>query len=215
MSFDYTALLTGGYRDKPRMVAAVALLGSAFSELSDTLAAMAPAHHLDTAVGEQLDTLGIWIGGDRRLPIAVSGTYFSFDVSGLGFDEGIWKPADVAVEGQVVLDDSTFREVLRVLVAKNNWGGRQLGYNNYTASFDFGDVTFSVHDLQDMTATVHVSGASVPPFLRVVIQVLELVPKPMGVEYVAYNYTSAPVLFATVWDDTQRWWDFMVWEDTL
>ena len=215
MSFDYTALLTGGYRDKPRMVAAVALLGSAFSELSDTLAAMAPAHHLDTAVGEQLDTLGIWIGGDRRLPIAVSGTYFSFDVSGLGFDEGIWKPADVAVEGQVVLDDSTFREVLRLLVAKNNWGGRQLGYNNYTASFDFGDVTFSVHDLQDMTATVHVSGASVPPFLRVVIQVLELVPKPMGVEYVAYNYTSAPVLFATVWDDTQRWWDFMVWEDTL
>lgn len=215
MSFDYTALLTGGYRDKPRMVAAVALLGSAFSELSDTLAAMTPAHHLDTAVGEQLDTLGIWIGGSRRLPVAISGSYFSFDVSGLGFDEGYWKPSGVSVEGQVVLDDSTYREVLRLLVAKNNWEGRQLDYTNYTASFSFGDVLFRVHDLQNMTATVTVSGAVVPSFLRVVIQSLELVPKPMGVEYVAYNYTSAPVLFATVWDDTQRWWDFMVWEDTL
>ena len=188
MSFDYTSLLTSGYRDKPKISAVVSLLGGAFSDLSDTLASLIPAHHLDSAVGDQLDTLGIWIGGDRRLPVAVSGTYFSFDVPGLGFNEGYWTPADVAVEGQVVLDDGTFREVLRLLVAKNNWAGRQLDYVNYTASFDFGDVLFRVHDLQNMTATVTVSGAVVPSFLRVVIQILELVPKPMGVQFTSYTY---------------------------
>ncbi|MGC7970039.1 DUF2612 domain-containing protein, partial [Salmonella enterica] len=64
---------------------------------------------LDQAIGVQLDAVGEWVGISRNITVPLAGVYFSFDIAGLGFDQGVWKGPFDPDTGLTTLDDDTYR----------------------------------------------------------------------------------------------------------
>lgn len=119
----YTGLITSEHASKPNFSAAVAALCQPSVDQQTVMLAMPAGYDLDTAVGSQLDAVGLWIGISRDLQIPLTGVYFSFDTTGLGFDEGTWLgPFDSTTQLDVLPDDS-YRTLLHAKIANNQWDG--------------------------------------------------------------------------------------------
>ena len=121
---DYISLIPSQNQTAPKFVAMVSLLAQAFVDEQETLADA--AFDLDTATGQALDYIGQWVGLSRNVSgvyNAALPVYFSFDTANLGFDQGqIYAPID-APSGVTAMDDVTYRFMLRVKIAANNWDG--------------------------------------------------------------------------------------------
>ncbi len=120
---DYTALVTTEHRDKPRFMATLGALVQPLVDQMNVLQSMPGKFDLDNAVGVQLDDVGLWVGVSRKIRTPLTGIYFSFDVAGLGFDQGIWKGPFDPDTGLTVLDDDTYRLVIRAKIGANHWDG--------------------------------------------------------------------------------------------
>jgi len=120
---DYVNLVTNQHRDKPNFIASLRALTQGFVDNLIALLAMPPAFDLDTAVGDQLDAIGLWVGITRRVSVPISGVYFTLDDPALGFDAGVWFGAGDPSEGLVDLDDFTFRLLIRAKIGANRWDG--------------------------------------------------------------------------------------------
>lgn len=120
---DYVDLVTNQHRDKPNFIATLRAMTQGFVDGLIALLALPPAFDLDTAVGDQLDAVGLWVGITRRVSVPISGVYFSFDDATLGFDAGVWYGAGDPTEGLVDLDDFTFRLLIRAKIGANRWDG--------------------------------------------------------------------------------------------
>lgn len=120
---DYTALITSEHRDKPRFMGTVGALVQPIVDQMNVLQSMPAKFDLDNAVGVQLDDVGLWVGVSRKIRIPLTGIYFSFDIAGLGFDQGIWKGPFDPDTGLTVLDDDTYRLVIRAKIGANHWDG--------------------------------------------------------------------------------------------
>ncbi|MCV5604282.1 DUF2612 domain-containing protein, partial [Escherichia coli] len=70
------------------------------------------AFDIDSAVGVQLDILGLWIGRSRVVSQPISGVYFSWDTDGLGYDQGVWQGPYDPDSGYMYLSDETYRVIL-------------------------------------------------------------------------------------------------------
>lgn len=118
----YTSLITSEHNQKPNFMAVVATAVEPVADQILVSEGVPTLFDLDTAVGQQLDYVGQWIGVTRNLEIALTGVYFSFDTFGLGFDQGAWAPVD----GSTVLTslpDDQYRLLLYAKVAENHWDG--------------------------------------------------------------------------------------------
>lgn len=104
-------------------MATLAAIVQPFADAIAVLESMPGLYDLDVAVGDQLDTDGLWIGRSRNLQVPIANSYFSFDITGLGFGQGVWMGPFDPTTGLVVLDDETYRLYLRATVAENNWDG--------------------------------------------------------------------------------------------
>ncbi|QIX17233.1 DUF2612 domain-containing protein [Burkholderia multivorans] len=120
---DYTALITSEHRDKPRFMATVGALVQPIVDQMNVLQSMPGKFDLDNAVGVQLDDVGLWVGVSRKIRTPLTGIYFSFDIDGLGFDQGTWKGPFDPDTGLTVLDDDTYRLVIRAKIGANRWDG--------------------------------------------------------------------------------------------
>ena len=121
---DYISLIPSQNASAPKFVAMVSVLAQAFVDEQNTLGSA--TFDLDTATGVSLDYIGQWVGLSRSVS-GVAGTalpvYFSFDTADLGFDQGIiYGPYDMP-SGIAVMDDPTYRFMIRVKIAANNWDG--------------------------------------------------------------------------------------------
>jgi len=76
---DYLALITSEHNQKPNFVAVVSAFVQGFADETATISSIIGLYDLDTAVGSQLDTIGLWVGQSRDLLEPISGVYFSFD----------------------------------------------------------------------------------------------------------------------------------------
>lgn len=119
---DYTALITTEHAGKPKFAAMAAAVAQCFADQINLLQSIPAAFDLDTAIGVQLDAVGLWAGIRRqvRTPLNV---YFSFDTAGLGFDQGNWQGPFDPSTGLTSLDDETFRTLIRAKIAANSWDG--------------------------------------------------------------------------------------------
>lgn len=108
-------------------------------------------YNLDVAEGAQLDTTGQWIGPTRFIQIPLTGLFFSFDIEGLGFDQGAWAPvgSDTAL---FPLPDDEYRLLLYATIAANHWDGTVPGGERVLNSF-WNPLGYSEYiiDHQDMT----------------------------------------------------------------
>ena len=157
---DYAGKITSEHRGKPRFSATVEANVSPLADAQALLASIPEAYDLDTAVGSQLDVVGEWVGISRKIQVPLVSVWFSWDIPGLGWEEGIWKGQYDPTYGIASLDDDTYRDLIRLKIKVNTWDGL-VGSAQAAVEAFYGGVSGSlpfVEDGHDMTMTVCISG---------------------------------------------------------
>lgn len=153
----YTDLITNYHSQKPLFVNHIGLITRPLTDASNVMTSLITEFDIDEAVGVQLDILGKWIGRTRVVSQPISGIYFSFDMDGLGFDQGVWQGPYDPDAGFTNLSDDVYRIVLKAKIAINHWNGTNetLPAILDTALAGSG-LTMQIVDNQDMTISVWV-----------------------------------------------------------
>lgn len=153
----YTDLITNYHRGKPLFVDHVDLSTRPLTDTSTALQNLLTAFDIDSAVGVQLDVLGEWIGRSRIVSQPISGVYFSFDTTGLGWDQGVWQGPYDPDAGFTSLSDDTYRIVLKAKIAINNWNGQNDTLPPILeTALEGSGLKMQIVDNQDMTISVWV-----------------------------------------------------------
>jgi hypothetical protein len=182
-SLQYQALITSEHAGKAKFMAVVDALCAPLADAQALLASLPSLFDLDTAVGEQLDFTGAWVGRSRELNNPLLGIYFSFGDPDRGLGAGEWYNPSNPYYGVVVLDDERYRALLRAWVLIKHWDGSndQLSAA-WEALLDDPNVRVLVQDLGDMTITLFVlSSAPINPFSLAMFGANVLEAKPDGV----------------------------------
>ncbi|WP_144156567.1 DUF2612 domain-containing protein [Paraburkholderia sp. BCC1885] len=189
----YTSLITSEHNEKPRFMAMVSLLGQWAVDRQNMLASIPGLFDIDDAVGQQLDWVGQWVGVSRNLSIPLTGVYFSFDTSGLGFDQGTWLGPFDPTTGLVSLPDNAYRTLLYAVIAANNWDGTVPGaYTAWNTIFEPLGYSILIEDGQDMTMTVALIGPTPDAVTLALFTGGYLNLRPAGVGITFYYTQSVP-----------------------
>ena len=187
---DYTGLITAQHANKPKFAALVDAVAGCFVDVTNTLQGMSEKFDLDSAVGDQLDVVGQWVGLSRfiKTPLAV---YFSFDTAGLGFGQGSWKGPFDPDQGLTRLDDETYRTMIRAKIASNHWDGTMPALQSLLEQVFVGTGTLAfATDGQDMTMGIYLAGIHPSAVLSSLFANGYLPIKPAGVRL---NYTKTSI----------------------
>lgn len=162
----YTDLIAGYHFEKPLFTEWLYQLTQPLITAQNRLAQMQSDFDIDTAVGAQLDAVGVRVGISRNLPSPILGVYFSFDIAGVGFDEGIWLGAYESSEGTTTLDDETYRQVLKTKVLTNHWDGTTEGLFYVLDQVEkiFG-CPIVYKDNQNMSVSILLESSTTPPIV--------------------------------------------------
>ncbi|HHG0593975.1 TPA: DUF2612 domain-containing protein [Klebsiella pneumoniae] len=151
----YTDRITNYHAGKPKFFAHIDLSTRPLIDVSAAMTGMIQDFEIDTAIGQQLDILGEWIGRKRRVRAPISGVYFSWDTEKLGWDQGVWQGPFDPDDGFLDLSDEVYRLVLKVKIAINNWNGQndtlpEILDNALTGS----GIRMAIVDNQDMSISI-------------------------------------------------------------
>ena len=153
----YTDRITNYHATKPKYFAHIDLSTRPLIDITSATRGLVTAFDIDTAVGVQLDTLGLWIGRSRIVSQPISGVYFSLDTEGLGFDQGVWQGPYDPDSGYTSLSDETYRIILKAKIAINNWDGRNDSLPPILdAALEGSGLKMQIVDNQDMTISIWV-----------------------------------------------------------
>lgn len=178
----YTQLVTSEHADKPKFMAMVAAVAGTFIDQQNFLNGMTAAFDLDTATGAQLDVIGLWVGIPRRINVPVSNVYFSWDTANVGWDQGVWFSTGDPTDSISVLDDDTYRLVLRAKIAANNWDGTVITAAPILNSiFDNSATYVQLNDNGDMSFNVYILGPEPSALKKALISGGYIPVKPAGV----------------------------------
>jgi hypothetical protein len=154
----YLNLLTSEYRMAPNLNANLASSLQLFEDVMTCNVGMIEAFDLDYATGVQLDILGSIAGVPRTV---------SFQPSG-----GV----------SPILDDDTYRFVIKATIANNQWQGTQDElYIIWEKLFSSG--TIVILDNQNMTCTITLTGVF-SSIIKDLIVNGYIIPRPEAVEYI-------------------------------
>ena len=188
----YTDRLAGHYVDLEKFGQAVYELTQPFAKIKTVADSLPLSFDLDTAVGVQLDAVGVRVGIGRRLKTPIEGVYFSFDIEDVGYDQGIWKGKYDPDDGVIDLDDEFYRIVIKAKIAANHWDGTNKtlpAILNLVFNPELGTYA-SVDDLQDMSMIVGLSGKVPSPLLLQLLTQGYINIKPAGVRVAYYIIPS-------------------------
>lgn len=153
----YTELITNYHATKPKFFDHIDLSTRPLIDITTATRGLVSAFDIDTAVGVQLDILGLWIGRSRIVSQPISGVYFSLDIDGLGFDQGLWQGPYDPDSGYTTLSDETYRIILKAKIAINNWDGRNDSLPPILdAALEGSGLKMQIVDNQDMTISIWV-----------------------------------------------------------
>ena len=116
----YLSLITSEHH-QDKFMALVEMVTTPLWRNYRTLLDMPGLFDINTAIGQQLDIVGMWVGISRYIPIPLTGVFFSFNTDGLGFNEGYW--ADGSTSEMTSLPDEDYRAILLAKVGLNQWDG--------------------------------------------------------------------------------------------
>jgi hypothetical protein len=79
---------------------------------------------VDKANGRILDFIGEWAGISRSLDVELEDVYFEWNgPEKTGWNRGNWRGPFDPLTGLSVLDDRSYRTILKVKIGSNNWDG--------------------------------------------------------------------------------------------
>ena len=189
----YLALITSEHALAPNFVSVINTLTQGSADEQVVLQAMPQGYDLDTAVGVQLDSVGLWIGKTRAVSEPITDVYFAFDTVGLGFDQGTWFGPFNPISEIVLLPDDAFRTLLRASAAANAWNGSiPDAYRVWDIFFAGTGFTIGIVDNQDMTMDLVLFGPAPDALTLALLEggYLNLVPAGVGVAH--YIIPSVP-----------------------
>ena len=184
----YTDLITSQHNTRPKFVATVDMLTGSVSSIADLLESIPASFDLDTAVGEQLDIIGLWVGQNRYIDGVVPAEFFGFfdTPNALTFgEEGIpWVGGQWYEEGGPLtvtsrLNDAFYRMIIKAKIVKNHFRGGFKGIID-AMQFIFGDHLMLVEDRGGMAMRCYV-GRGLTTTERHLVTKLDLIPRPAGV----------------------------------
>lgn len=156
----YLNLFTSEYKLAPNLNAWTRALLTPLDDITTCIGGMTEAFDLDNAVGVQLDSLGVIIGQGRTVGFQPSG--------------GV----------SPVLDDETYRLLLKSKIAFNAWDGLQTSLQPIWQSL-FSSGTIVIADQQNMSAVILLTGVFSSIIQDLIVNGY-IVPRP---EAVLYNIT--------------------------
>jgi hypothetical protein len=190
---DYTSLITSEHQSAPRFMAMVSVLAQWAVDRRNLLASIPALYDIDTAIGQQLDRVGEWVGISRNLSLPLTGVYFSLDTTGLGFDQGTWLGPFDPTTGLVSLPDYQYRILLYATIAANNWDGTvPSAYDAWNTIFAPLGYSILIADNQDMTMNVVLVGPSPDAVTLALFTGGYLNLRPAGVGITNYYLPSVP-----------------------
>ncbi|MCE5304566.1 DUF2612 domain-containing protein [bacterium] len=164
---EYLKLITSQYQGAPKFLEWLTAPLTILNDISECADLIPSYFDLDTAVGVQLDALGLILGQTRVLP---------------------FEPTDGSSS---TLDDATYRKILRLKAFTNYWDGSTASiYKAWYIIFPNSDLTIT--DNQDMSATISITGN----LSQIVIDMINndlVIPRPEGVQYNFGGGTLAPI----------------------
>ncbi len=189
---DYELLVTSAHRAQPKFLATVALLCGAAGQAEQMARALPGLFDIDVAVGVQLDAVGLWVGVSRTQFIPIADVFFTWDDADLGWDFGHWKGPREPSEGVVVLDDESYRILIKARVASNYWEGDNATAQDFL-NIKVGDALYYfLNDNLDMTVTAHIVGPA-PALLQSLVARTAVGLKPAGVRLTGTTITASPL----------------------
>ena len=78
---------------------------------------------IDTAVGQQLDYVGQWVGVTRYISTEMENVFFSWDRDKVGWEQGTWWQPFTNTTELFKLEDEHYRLLLRARIVSNQWDG--------------------------------------------------------------------------------------------
>ncbi|MDC9593495.1 DUF2612 domain-containing protein [Xenorhabdus sp. IM139775] len=187
---DYLKLITPQHRTASKFVDHIDLITRSLSEIGNAALQLNNAFSLDYAVGVQLDAVGEWVGLSRYVKTPIAGVYFSLDIVGIGFDQGVLKRRFDGASGFTELDDETYRTLLRVKIEANHWdGSSEMLEKIYQRILPDNRVFFV--DNQNMTMDVFLTGCAIAEIVQSVIRQGYLNIKPQSVRVNNYINSAA------------------------
>ena len=177
----YLDLIPNWNREKPKFSATVKTLAEPLSQGQEFALGLSADFDLDTAIGAQLDIVGEWVGRSRYVTVPINDVWFSFDVEGVGFDQGTWKgPYDLDA-AMTRLDDDHYRILLRAKIAANQWDGTLPGAKAVLDPVLGTESHIFIQDNMDMSMNIGVSGR-IPSAVTLALLAGGYIPlKPSGV----------------------------------
>lgn len=187
MSSPYTNLLIYQYAKKPKAVATIDAIMGECDRVVENLTDLLNQWDIDQARGFSLDIIGRRVGVSRTLPAFVSKGYLGYlgSLQGKPWGEGIWYREGDATGDSLSLNDEDYRFLIKAKIFKNFQDGT-LDYVLNAMRLLLTDQA-NIQDNYDMTVDVLLPLASLNPLQTYMIQVLDILPRPMGVMYTYIN----------------------------
>lgn len=185
---NYLKYITSNHHDRPNFAAMILALTQPAVDLIESTVIANYNYDLDVATGVQLDAIGKWIGISRNIAVPVAGVFFAFDTAGVGFDQGTWFGPGNSATGVTVLDDVSYRTLLRAKIGANHWDGTANSLLGILRDAFVGTTaSFAVEDTQDMAMNIKYTSAGLSSVQIALLTGNYLIPKPAGVKV---NYIS-------------------------
>lgn len=194
---DYVALIPSANNKAPKFTAMVEAVTSAWAGVYELLQELPQVFDVDTAVGEQLDIIGLWVGQSRVIDGVLLVQYFGFDNSPAALPYGEERNASIGGrfynEGEPttatsVLADPEYRTLIKARIARNNAQGSTA---EIVAALQF---LFSapayVQDPGGMVINVAI-GRPLTLVEQAIITGLDILPRPAGVRVNQLGYFNA------------------------
>jgi hypothetical protein len=187
----YTALITSEHNQRPKFMAMVSALMQPLADAVALVGSIFEKFDVDTAVGDQLDVIGQYVGVGRQIPIPLTGVFFSWATIGLGWGQGNW-PNVLNPTQLIDLPDNNFRVLIRARIAANNWDGTIPGaYEVWDKIFAGTGVGILIQDLGNMHMLLALTGPVPDAVNRALFTGGYLDVKPAGVKI--DKYLTPPV----------------------
>jgi hypothetical protein len=190
----YTRLITSEHNDKPNFMAMVAATVQGSVDLQNLQTEFASLFDVYTAVGDQLDKLGEWIGASRNIPVPLVGVYFTWGAAGLGWGQGTWFSPFDNVGGLVQLPDDSYRILLLAVIASNQWDGTIPGaYTILNLLYTLEGLRVLIQDNHDMSISIILLAQQVSAVALALLKSGFIALRPAGVNIAGYFKATTPV----------------------
>lgn len=198
----YTALVTSEHNEKPNYMAMLGLVLGAFADTLAVVNSIPSYYDLDTAVGSQLDAIGLWVGQSRVIGTVLTLGFFGFpdDPAALTMGElhnssfnaayaGVFYEIGGTYETNTsVLGDTDYRTLLRLRVVRNQSNGL-IGDIEEGLNYVFG----APCQVQDTGAKILNIIVPVPvsSVTEALVKQLDILPRPAGIAIGTVTFPSS------------------------